>query len=114
MTNINLIRKTIPNNEHNINVVCDHFGYNTVAFLGDIPKNAFVTSVLVNDKHLKTSFNPSAEVIVEYPRKDYYDDKRVVAVFHSVYDGHPIVDAARNLAINSFVVEYVETAIAEV
>ena len=111
MTNINLIRKTITGVE---NVVYDQFGNNTVAFLADIPKNALVTSVLVNGKHLKTSRNPANEVTVEYPRKDYYDDKRIVAVLYSVYDGNEIVDAAKLLSIGSFVVEYVETAIAEV
>lgn len=113
MTNINLIRETIEVNETEMNIVVDQFGNNTVAFLADIPKNALVTSVLVNGKHLKTSTNPANEVTVEYPRKDYYDNKRVVAVLYSVYDGNPIVDAAKLLAIDSFVVEYVKTAIAE-
>lgn len=114
MTNINLIRKTIEVNEHDVNVVCDQFGNNTVAFLADIPKNALVTSVLINGKHLKTSRNPANEVTVEYPRDDYYEGKRVVAVLHSVYDGNEIIDAAKALEIKYYVVEYVETAIAEV
>ncbi len=113
MTNINLIRETIEANETEMNIVVDQFGNNTVAFLADIPKNALVTSVLVNGKHLKTSMNPANEVTVEYPRDDYYEGKRVVAVLHSVYDGNKIVDAAKLLAIDSFVVEFVETAIAE-
>ena len=114
MININLIRKTIKVDEHNFNIVTDQFGNNTVAFLADIPKNALVTSVLVNGKHLKTSMNPANEVTVEYPRKDYYDDKRIVAVLYSVYDGNEIIDAAKAFAIKDFVVEYIETAIAEV
>ena len=107
----NLFRKTITGVE---NVVYDQFGNNTIAFLADIPKNALVTSVLVNGKHLKTSTNPASEVTVEYPRKDYYDNKRIVAVLYSVYDGNPVVDAARLNAIESFVVEFIGTAIAEV
>jgi hypothetical protein len=114
MTNINLIRKTIPNNEHNINVVCDQFGNNTVAFLADIPKNALVTGVLVDGLHIKSAKNIADEVTVDYYRDDVYEGKRVVAVLHSAYDGNEIIDATRNLAINGFVVEYVETAIAEV
>lgn len=114
MTNINLIRKTIEVNETEMNIVVDQFGNNTVAFLADIPKNALVTSVLVNGGHLKTSRNPANEVTVEYPRDDYYEGKRVVAVLHSVYDGNKIVDAAKLLGIENFVVEYVETAIAEI
>lgn len=114
MTNINLIRKEIIVDEKEIHIVVDQFGNNTAAFLADIPKNALVTSVLVNGKHLKTSTNPASEVTVEYPRKDYYEGKRVAAVLYSVYDGNPIVDAAKLNAIESFVVEYVMTAIAEV
>lgn len=111
MTNINLIRKTITGVE---NVVCDQFGNNTVAFLADIPKNALVTSVIANGRHLKRASNLAEKVEVEYPRFELYEDKRVVAVLHSEYDGNSVVDAAKNTAIESFVVEYVETAIAEV
>lgn len=115
MTNINLTRKEIIVDEKEIHIVTnDHFGYNTVAFLADIPKNALVTSVLVNGKHLKTAKNPEEKVIVEYPRGDYYEGKRIVAVLHSEYDGNKIVDAAKMLAIKSFVVEFIGTAIAEV
>ena len=115
MTNINLTRKEIIVNEEKINIVTnDHYGYNTVAFLADVPKNALVTSVLVDGKHLKTAKNPAEKVTVEYPRDEYYEGKRVVAVLHAEYDGNKIVDAAKMLAIKSFVVEYIGTAIAEV
>lgn len=112
---LNLIRKEIVVNELCTNLVLDYYGYNTLAFItNDIPKSALVTSVLVDGKHLKSAFNPSAEVTVEYPRDEYYEGGRVVAVLHSVYDGNKIVDAARNLALGCFTVEYIETAIAEV
>lgn len=115
MTDIKLDRKEITVDEKEIHIVTnDHFGYNTVAFLADIPKNALVTSVLVNGKHLKTAKNPAEKVTVEYPRDEYYEGKRVAAVLQSEYDGNEIVDAARNLAIKSFVVEFIGTAIAEV
>lgn len=117
MTNINLIRKSIVVDENNMNIVIDQHGYNTLAFLADfsdIPKNALVTSVIVNGKHLKRASNLAEKVEVEYPRFELYEDKRVVAALHSEYDGNPLVDAARALAIKSFVVEYLETAIAEV
>lgn len=107
----NLIRKTITGVE---NVVCDQFGNNTVAFLADIPKHALVTSVIVNGKHLKTAKNPAEKVTIEYPRDEYYEGKRVAAVIYSEYDGNSVVDAAKNTAIEGFVVEYIETAIAEV
>ena len=109
-----LNRKEIIVNELCTNLVLDYYGYNTLAFLADIPKSALVTSVLVDGKHLKSAFNPSAEVTVEYPRDEYYEGKRVVAVLHSVYDGNKLVDAARSFALGCFTVEYVETAIAEV
>lgn len=114
MTSINLIRETIEVNETEMNIVVDQFGNNTVAFLADIPKNALVTSVLVNGGHLKTSRNPANEVTVEYPRDEYFEGKRVVAVLYSKYDGNAIVDAARMNTISDMVVEYIETAIAEV
>ena len=110
----NLIREKIIVDEKDIYIVTnDHFGYNTVAFLADIPKNALVTSVLVNGKHLKTAKNLAEKVTVEYSRDEYYEGKRVAAVLQSEYDGNEIVDAAQNLAIDSFIVEYIETAIVE-
>ncbi len=114
MTNINLIRKPIKVNETEMNIVVDQFGNNTVAFLADIPKNALVTSVLVNGEHLKRSSNLVEKVTVEYPRFEPYKNMRVVAMLYSEYDGNKIVDAAKLLAIDSFVVEYIETAVAEV
>lgn len=115
MTNINLTRKEIIVDEKEIHIVTnDHFGYNTVAFLANLPKNALVTSVLVNGKHLKTAKNLAEKVTVEYPRDEYYEGKRVAAVLCSEYDGNEIVDAAKMLAIKSFVVEFIGTAIAEV
>ena len=115
MSNINLTRKEIIVDDKETHIVTnDHYGYNTVAFLADLPKNALVTSVLVDGKHLKNAKNPAEKVTVEYPRDDYYEGKRVVAVLHSEYDGNKIVDAAKMLAINSFVVEYIGTAVAEV
>lgn len=111
----NLIREKIIVDEKDIYIVTnDHFGYNTVAFLADLPKNALVTSILVNDKHLKTAKNPAEKVTVEYPRNEYYEGKRVAAVLYSEYDGNEIVDAARAFAIESFVVEYIKTAIVEI
>lgn len=115
MTNINLIRKEIIVDEKEIHIVTnDHFGYNTVVFLADLPKNALITSVLVNGKHLKTAKNPAEKVTVEYPRDEYYEGKRVAAVLLSEYDGNEIIDAAKNFAIKDFIVEYIKTAIAEV
>ena len=104
-------RKTIVGAE---NVVYDQFGNNTVAFLADLPKNAIVTSVLVNGKHLKTADNLAKEVTVDYYRTDEYFGKRVAALLYSVYDGNEIVDAVKAFAINEFEVEYIEVAIAEI
>jgi hypothetical protein len=113
MTNINLIRKTITGVE---NVVCDQFGNNTVAFIADLPKNALVTSVLVDGKHLDNVNNLASKVEIGYYRGDgeTYNGKQVAAVLYSEYDGNPIVDAARAFEIESFVVEFIGTAIAEV
>lgn len=110
----NLIRETILVDEQDIYYVVDHYGNNSVAFLADVPKNALITSVLVDGKHLKTAKNPAEKVIVEYPRDEYYEGKRVVAALYSEYDGNAIVDAAKAFAIENFVVEYIGTAIAEV
>lgn len=107
----NLIRKTITGVE---NVVVAQFGSSTVAFLADIPKNAVVTSVIVNGNHLNDYAAREYGVTVEYPRELYAEDKRVVAVLRSIYDANSIIDAALSYTIESFVVEYVETAIAEV
>ena len=109
-----LNRKTIKVDETDIHIVVDQFGNNTVAFLADIPKNAVVTSVLVNGKHLKNANNHANEVNVDYVRDEYYDGKRIVAVLHSVYDGNEIVDAAKAFAIKEFEVEYVNVAFAPV
>lgn len=114
MTNISLIRKTIPNNEHNINVVCDQFGNNSVAFLADIPKNALVTGILVDSLHLKSAKNIEDEATVDFYRDDVYEGKRVVAVYRYTYDNNALANRAKQLMLESFVVEYVETAIAEI
>lgn len=105
----NLIRKTITGVE---NIIVDQFGNNTVAFLADLPKNALVTSVLVTGRHIKQAYNPANNVSVEFPRDEDYDGKRIAAVLYSEYDGNEIVDAAKAFAIESFVVEYIETAVA--
>lgn len=112
----NLIRETIIVDEKDIHIVVDQFGNNTVAFLADLPKNALVTSVLVDGKHLKNANNLAAAVTVDYFRGDgeTYDGKTVAAVLYSEYDGNEIVDAARAFAIESFVVEYIKTAIVEI
>ena len=107
----NLFRKTITGVE---NVIVDQLGNNTVAFLADIPKNALVTSVLIAGRHIKQAYNPAINVSVEFPRDEDYNGKRVAAVLHSAFDGHKIVDSARAFKIESFVVEYIETAVAEV
>ena len=110
----NLIRKTITNDEHNFNVVCDQFGNNTVAFLADIPKNAIVTGVLVDGLHLKSVKNIEDCTSVDYFRDDFYDGKRVVAVYCYTYDNNALANLAKSFMLNSFVVEYIESAIAEV
>ena len=111
MTNINLIRKTITGAE---NVVVDQFGSSTVAFFANLPKNALITSVIVNGEHLNDYAAREYGVTVEYPRELYAEDKRVVAVLRSIYDANPIINAALSYTIESFVVEYILTAIAEV
>lgn len=107
----NLFRKTITGVE---NVIVDTYGNNTVAFLAALPKNAVVTGVIVNGEYLKDYAAVEVGVTVEYPRAVYAEGIRVAAVLRSVYDGNAIVDAAKNTAIESFVVEYIETAVAEV
>lgn len=107
-------RETIIANEPDMNIIIDEFGNNSVAFLADIPKNAVVTGVLVNGKHLKSAKNVANEVTVDFFRDDYYDGKRVAAVLRSVYDGNEIVDAAKAFAIEKFEVEYFTVAIAEI
>lgn len=109
-----LNRKPITVNEKNFNAVPDVKGNNTVMFLAELPKNALVTSVILNGKHLKTANNPADEVTVEYPRDEYHEGKRIVAVLRSVYDGNKIVEAARAFEIKGFEVEFIKTAIAEV
>lgn len=107
----NLIRKTITGVE---NVIVDTYGNNTVAFLADLPKNAVVTGVIVNGEHIKDYAAVEVGVTVEYPRAVYAESRKVAAVLRSAYDGNSVVDAARAYAIESFVVEYIETAVAEV
>lgn len=103
----NLITTKIVGSEK---VITDQFGNNTVSFLADIPENAFVTSVILNGKHLKKSENAASYVIVEYPRCEYYEGQRVVATLHSVYDNNEIINAAKAWEIKEFEVEYFETA----
>lgn len=114
MTNINLIRKTITNDERNFNVVCDQFGNNSIAFLADIPKNAIVTGVLVDGLHLKSVKNIEDEVTVDFYRDDVYDGKRIVAVYRYTYDNNALANLAKAFMLTEFVVEYIETAVAEV
>lgn len=111
MTNINLIRKTITGVE---NIVVDQLGNNTVAFLADIPKNAMVTGVLVDGLHLKSVKNIEDEVTVDFYRDDVYNGKRVVAVYRYTHDNNALANLAKSFMLDSFVVEYIETAIAEV
>lgn len=108
-----LKRKEIKVDEHNPNIVVDQFGYNTLAFLADIPKNAMVTGILVDGLHLKSARNIENEVTVDFYRDDVYDGKRVVAVYRYTYDNNGLANLAKSFKPFSFVVEYIETAIAE-
>lgn len=114
MTNINLIRKTVVVDENNHNIIIDQFGNNTVAFLADVPKNAIVTGVLVDGLHLKSVKNIEDLVAVDFFRDDVYEGKRVVAVYCYTYDNNALANRVKAFMLNSFVVEYIETAIAEV
>jgi hypothetical protein len=115
---VNKITKKITGAE---NIVCDYFGYNTVAFLADLPKNVIITKVVVTGKenyetfvtNLESPYDLASSVHVKfYPDADY-DGKTVVAILHSEFDGNRIVDAARAFQIEEFSVDYIRTAIVE-
>ena len=110
MTNINLIRKTITGVE---NVVVDLYGNNSITFVADIPKNALVTGVLVDGLHLKSAKNIEDSVSVDYYRDDVYNGKRVVAVYRYTFDNDVLANKAKAYMLGNFVVEYIETAVAE-
>ena len=109
-----LIRKTIKVDEHNRNVIVDLLANYTVAFLADIPKNAIVTGIIIDGLHLKSVRNIDKGVYVDFYRDDYYDDKRVAAIYHYTFDDDALANLAKSYMLDSFVVEYVETATAEV
>jgi hypothetical protein len=106
--------------------VCDDQGVNVflgqhfnggVTFLADIPKNAVVMGVVVNGKHLEdyrldTEFGPTLSII--YPKDELLEGRRVAAVYVDETCSSDLYNGIFSGEIESFVVEYIETAVANV
>ena len=107
-------RKEFKANEEIFNIVPELFGNGSVAFLADIPKNAIVTGVFVKDKSLEDYSLNVEGVSTIYPRNEKFEEQRVVAVSTSEHCIGELYSLAVSHSIESFVVEYIETAIAEV
>lgn len=109
-------RKEIKANAEYLNTVCDAYAGGSVAFLADIPKNAIVTGVYINGKSLEDySIEPDyiSWVHTAYPRNEMFEGHRVAAVISYVNGGGTVYDLAISYTIDSFVVEYIDVAIAE-
>ena len=114
-----LKRKTLVANQELYNVVVGQHGNGSIAFLADLPKNAIVTNVLVNGKSLEDyrleAFSELGEKLLTiYPKNSTFEGTRIVAEFISETCGDELYNLAALHCIESFVVEYIETALAEV
>lgn len=110
-------RKEIKSYAENMNIVIDQFGNGSVAFLANIPKNAIVTGVFVDGKSLEDylldkEYGRMMRTI--YPRTESFDGHRVVGIITCDNAGGDVYAKAVSWSIESFVVEYIETAFAEV
>lgn len=110
-------RKEIRANSEYMNVIVDQHANGSVAFLADLPKNAIVTGVYVNGKSLE-DYRLDAEygriMRTIYPRTESFDGHRVVGIIICDNCGGEVYMSAQSFGIENFVVEYIETAVAEV
>ena len=109
-------KKEIKANNEYMNIIVDNYGNGSVAFLADVPKGAIVTGVFVKGKSLEDyrldeEYGYMMRSI--YPRTESYDGHRVVGIIACDNCGGAVYTAAALLDIESFVVEYIETAVAE-
>lgn len=108
-------RKEFKANEEVYNVIFDLFGNGSVAFLADIPKNSIVTGVFVNGKSLEDyRINVDGGVSTIYPRNEKFEGHKVVAISTSELCIGELYSLAVAHCIESFIVEYIETAVADV
>ena len=110
--------KEIKADEAVYNVIPEVFGVGTVTFLADIPKGSIVTGVFVNGKSLEDfrfeDYRLNGELrSTIYPRNEVVEGCKVVAVFVSENCGGELYGLATSGNVKSFVVEYIETAVAE-
>lgn len=117
MTTINIKRKETKVIGECVHVVQGWPFNGSVTFLADLPKNALVTGVVVKGKHLEDMLldpNCGDTLRVTYPKDTMFDNHRVAAVYD---DPNCVSDLYNELfagVIDSFVVEYIETAVSEV
>ena len=99
-------RVTIANNETNYSVIPDLYGYGSVAFLADIPKDAIITGVFVDGRSLEDYclYCDGSSVIL--PRTEEHEGHNVVAVFTSA-NGGDLYDVAVANLVTSFEVEFI-------
>ena len=112
-------RKEIKANEDSYNVISSVFGNGSVAFLADIPKGSIVTGVFVNGKSLEDYClaeyrNDGKGCSTYYPRGEAYEGQTVAAVYVDETCGDELYSLVFSGGIESFVVEYIETAVSEV
>lgn len=109
-------RKEIRANSEYMNVIVDQHANGSVAFLADLPKNAIVTGVYVNGKSLE-DYRLDAEygriTRTIYPRTESFDGHRVVGIITCDNAGGDVYAKAVSWSVESFVVEYIETAVSE-
>lgn len=111
-------RKEIKANEELYNVIPEVLGVGTVTFVADIPKNAIVTGVFVNDKSIENYRfaeyrNNGIKDIVIYPRNEMFEGYPIVAVYVDETCGGELYGLATSDSIKSFIVEYTDVAINE-
>lgn len=106
--------KEIRANEEKYNVIPDMFGNGSVAFLADIPKGSIVTGVFVNGKSLEDYRINVEGTSTIYPRNEKFEGQKVVAILTSEHCDGELYSLAVAYLIESFIVEYIETAVAEV
>ena len=111
--------KKSKGNEEVYNVIPEVYGVGTVIFLADIPKSAIVTGLFINGKSIEDYCLDSYRIKGErestiYPRNEYFDGLKVVAMYICETCGCEIYNLATSNSIEEFVVEYIDIAVAEV
>lgn len=111
--------KTMVADEAICNAFTGMHGNGSVTFLANLPKNAIVVDVLVNGKSIENyrlaeyRNNGNKDTVI-YPRNEMFEGTPVAAVYVDETCGGELYNLAFSGSIESLVVEYIETAIAEV